>query len=139
EVLGQVIAGGRAARWFELLVKNKKQAAEIETFDGPGDAAPNLFVVYATAQGATSLATLDRSIRDEVTKLRNSDVTREELARAKKSLRAETVRSLETNIGLATRLADTAQITGDPYYLERRLRQIDAVTSADLQAFAKTY
>jgi predicted Zn-dependent peptidase len=32
-----------------------------------------------------------------------------------------------------------AQLSGDPYYLERRLRQLEAVTAEDLKKFAATY
>jgi predicted Zn-dependent peptidase len=139
EVLGQVLTGGRAARWFEKFVKRDRLAAEIETFTAPGDAAPNLFMVYASPQGATTLDALEKAIREAVARLREDLVTEEELARAKKGLRAETVRALETNMGLAMRLAETAQVSGDPWYLERRLRQIEAVTAGELRDFARTY
>jgi predicted Zn-dependent peptidase len=139
QALMEVLAGGRSARWFELLVKQRRLAAEIEAFSGPGDAEPNLFVLYATPQGETTLDELEKAIRDEVAALREKPVAADELARALKRLRANTTRALENNSGLAMQLAETAQISGDPYYLERRLRQLETVTPEDLLAFARQY
>lgn len=139
EVLMQVVTGGRSSRWFEKLVKQGRLAADISAFSAPGDSLPNLFVVYATPQGKTTVPELEKAIRAEIARLQAEPVSKEELIRAKKNLRADTIRSLQTNLGLAERLAETAQISHDPYYLERRLIQIEAVTAADLQEFARTY
>ena len=138
EVLMQVLTGGRSSRWFEKLVKQDRLAADVSSFTGPGDALPNLFMIYATPQGKATLGQLEKALRDEVIRLRTEPVSAEELARAKKNLRADTIRQLETNLGLASRLAEMAQLSGDPYYLERRLRQLEAVTTEDLKKFAAT-
>lgn len=139
EVLMQVITGGRSSRWFEKLVKQDRLAADISAFSGPGEVLPNLFMVYATPQGKTTLAELEKAILTEVDRLRESPPTAEELTAAKKMLRADTMRSLEDNLGMARQLAEAAQKGRDPYYLEERLRQIEAVNAADVQKFAQTY
>lgn len=139
EVLSQVITGGRSARWFESLVKQRHLAAEVAGFVGPGDALPNLYVVYAVPQAGVSLATLEQAMREEVEKLKTDPVREEELVSARKALRADTIRTLTTNLGLASKLAESAQISRDPYYLERRLRQIEGVKAENLQAFARKY
>lgn len=138
-VLSQVVAGGRSARWFERLVKQRHLAAQIDTGSTPGDALPNLFIAEATPQPGVSLEALEKAIREEVEKLKTEPVSEEELARAKKSLRADTTRALQTNLGLAEQLAETAQISKDPYYLERRLRQIEGIKAEDLREFARKY
>jgi predicted Zn-dependent peptidase len=137
--LMEVLAGGRSARWFEKFVKETRVAAEIEAFSGPGEAEPNLFIVYATPQGAATLDALEAAIREDVARLREEPIEADVLERAKKRLRANATRGLESNEGLAVQLAETAQIGGDPYYLERRLRQLEAVTPEDLRAFAEHY
>ena len=139
EALGQVVTGGRGSRWFEELVKRRGLAAEVEMFTGPGDARPNQIMVYATARGETTLTELEAAIREEVARLRAEEVGEEELARAKKALRASAIRALETNMGLARTLSETALVSGDPYYLERRMQQLEAVTTADLLRFVQTY
>ncbi|MCE5228894.1 insulinase family protein [bacterium] len=139
ELLMQVITGGRSARWFEKLVKKERLAADCSAFSGPGEVLPNLFMIYSTPQGKTTLDQLQAAILAEVDRLRKEPVTAEELTAAKKMLRADTMRSLEDNLGMARELAEAAQIGKDPYYLETRLRQIEAVTAADIQKFAQTY
>jgi len=117
----------------------KRLAAEVSAFSAPGEALPNLFVVYATPQGKTTLAELEQALRAEIARLKTETIGKEEMVRVRKNLRADTIRTLETNMGLAEELAQTAQISHDPYYLERRLIQLEAVTAEDLQKFAQKY
>src|SRR5690606_10598314 len=114
-------------------------AADLYAFTGPGDAEPNLFMVYATPQGDTTLEQLETEMRKEVARLREEPLAADALERAKKRRRAAVIRTLETNMGLARALAESAQISGDPYYLERRLRELESLTPEDLRAFAAEY
>lgn len=139
EVLAMVLSGGRSARWFETFIKERRIAAQFYTFTGPGDRQPNLLMIYATPAGETTLEALEAAIDEEVTRLHEELIPEEELARAKKVIRADTLRGFETNMGLARMLAETTQLADDPYYLTRRLEQIEAVTAEDLQAFARSY
>jgi predicted Zn-dependent peptidase len=139
ELLAEVLTGGRSALWFEELVKRRQLAAEIETFTGPGDAQPNLFMAYAAPRGGVTLDELERAVREAVGQLRAAPVDPAALESAKKRRRAGLIRSLQDNRGLAFGLAETTQLTGDPHYLERRLRQLEGLTAADLQRFAVKY
>lgn len=139
EVLAQALTGGRSARWFERFVKQDRLAADLGLFTGPGDAQPNLLIAYASPQGETTLAEVEKALREDIGALHEELIDEATLARAKKTLRADTIRALETNLGLAQRLAETALISGDPYYLERRMRQLGAVTAEDLREFVREY
>src|SRR5262249_43588057 len=103
------------------------------------EALPNLFMIYATPQGKTSLARLEEALRGEVASLRAKPVDHEALDRARKRRRAAVIGTLKTNLGLASALAPAAQNSGDPWDLERRLRQLEQVTPEDLQEFATKY
>jgi predicted Zn-dependent peptidase len=139
EALEQVLTGGRSSRWYEEFVKQKHLAADLSVFSGPGDALPNLIMIYATPQEGVPLEKLEGELRKAVARLRTEPVSAEELTRAKKNLRADTIRALEDNMGLASRLAESAQIGHDPYYLERRLRQLETVTPGQIQEFVTHY
>ncbi len=139
ELLMQVVSGGRSARWFEKLVKQQRLAADVSAFSGPGEALDNLFMIYATPAGDTTLDQLEAAILAEVAQLAAEPVTEAEIERARKMLRADAIRGLETNMGMALQLASAAQIGGDPFYLEERLRQLERVTPAELQQFAAQY
>lgn len=139
EVLEQVLTGGRSARWFEMFVKEQRIASDVGCFTGPGDYEPNMLMVYATPQGDTPLDAVEKAIREDLTALKDELIDGETLTRAKKMLRADTLREFETNMGLALSLAKMAQIGGDPWYLERRMNQLDAVTAEDLRGFVRAY
>lgn len=139
EVLAQVLTGGRSARWFESLVKQEHLAAEVSAFTAPGDALPNLFMIYATPQTSVTLQQLETRLRTEVAALAAKPVEAEELARAKKQLGADRLRALQDNLGLAQRLAESAQLSGDPWYLERRLREIENISAEELRKFTEEF
>ena len=139
EVLAQLLTGGRGARLFEQLVKKRKLAAEVSMFSGPGDAEPNMLLIYANPQGQTTLDELEAAVRGEIARLRSEPVSDDQLQAARKSLRADTLRAMQDNMGLAMAISKSALVSGDPWYLERRLRQINAVTAEDLQQFANNW
>ncbi|MCL5270125.1 MAG: insulinase family protein [bacterium] len=139
EVLAQVLTGGRSARWFEKFVKKERLASDVSAFTAPGDLLDNMFAVYATPQDGVPLDRLEKALRAEVDRLRSQPVGAEELERARKNLRADTIRALESNLGFAQRLAEATLIGRDSYYLEKRLRQLQAVTADEIEDFARRY
>jgi predicted Zn-dependent peptidase len=76
------------------------------------------------------------SIHKELDRLKNSDVTDEELARFKERARADLLRGLGNNEGLAHQLAEYQTKYGDWRQLFRQLSQIDAVSKADIRRVA---
>ncbi len=100
EVLAQVLTGGRSSRWFEKFVKNERLASDVSAFTGPGDALPNLFIVYANPQGEVTLPQVEQALRGEIERLKKEPVSETELARARKILRADKIRGLENNLRL---------------------------------------
>ena len=96
-------------------------------------------LIYATPQGEHTVEEVEAALRAEIKKLREEPIGEEELARARKTLRADAIRALKTNLGLASLLAAMFQMSGDPYYLEQRLRQLEAVGADLIMDFARTY
>jgi predicted Zn-dependent peptidase len=138
-VLMEALTGGRSAVWFTEFIKDRRIASDISAFTGPGDHEPNLFFVYATPQAGATLGELETAIREAVARLHTEPIPRAEIERARKVIRANTVRTLETNLGLAQTLGEMTLMSGDPYYLERRLRELETVTAEDLREFAARY
>ena len=76
------------------------------------------------------------AIHKELDRLKNEDVTDEELPRFKTRARADLLRGLADNEGLAHQLAEYQTRFGDWRELFRELDKIDAVTKADIRRVA---
>ena len=76
------------------------------------------------------------AIHKEIDRLKNSDVSDEELERFKTRARADLLRGLANNEGLARQLAEYQTRFGDWRQLFRQLSKIDAVTKTDIRRVA---
>jgi predicted Zn-dependent peptidase len=77
------------------------------------------------------------AIDEEIEKLKTEPVSAEDLKAVKTRARANLIRSLADNSGMAGELTYYQAITGDWRNLFKELDKIDAVTAADIQRAAK--
>jgi len=135
-----VLAGGRTSRLYRSLVQEKKLAVAAGGFPGfPGDKYGNLFLFFSVAAAGKTNEENEKAMLEEIERLRAEPVSEEELARVKARARAQLVRQLGSNSGLAGALANYQVLTGDWRNLFRRLEAIDKVTPEDIQRVAQTY
>ena len=87
-------------------------------------------------RAASSNDAVRDAMRPELERLKNEDVTDEELARFKTRAKADLIRSLNSNEGLAEQLADYHTLFGDWRELFRYVDRMDAVTKADIRRVA---
>ncbi len=137
DAITDIFSNGRTARLYRSLVRDQKIAATAEGFSGfPGQKYPGLFAVYAVPLPGHDPDEMRTAIHKELDRLKNEDVTDEELARFKTRARADLLRGLADNDGLAHQLAEYQTRFGDWRQLFRELDQIDAVTKADVRRVA---
>jgi predicted Zn-dependent peptidase len=137
DVISDLMAKGRTSRLYKSLVRDQKIAAQAGGFNGfPGEKYPNLFMFYGfTTPGHTGREIGD-AIHKEIDHLRTEDVSAEELASVKTRAKADLLRQLDSNSGLALQLAITHTILGDWRELFRSVDRIDKVTAADVRRIA---
>ena len=75
-------------------------------------------------------------MRPELERLKTEDITDEELARFKTRAKADLIRSLDSNEGLAENLANYHTLFGDWRELFRYVDRLDALTKADVRKAA---
>jgi len=138
DAISDILSTGRTSRLYRRLVRDEQIAAFAGAFNGfPGTKYPHLMIFFAipTPQGSTE--TLQAAIRDEVEKLKSEPVTDEELARVKTRAKADLIRSLASNGGIAGELATTQGQRGDWREIFRRVDRIEKVTKDDIQRVAR--
>ncbi len=137
EAIDDILTNGRSSRLYRALVRDQKTAIQVQSFSGfPGQKYPTLWAVLAVPSVGSSDEKVEAGIRAELERLKNEDVTDEELARFKTRARADLVRSLRTNTGIATQLAEAQRLYGDWRQVFRNLDRIEKVSKADIRRIA---
>jgi predicted Zn-dependent peptidase len=125
------------SRLYRSLVEKQQIAAEAQGFSPfPGDKYPSLFAFYAVPLPGHTPAQMREAIHKEIDKLKTTDVTDEELAMYKTRARADLLRGLADNQGLANALAEYQTRYGDWRQLFLQLERVDKVTKADIRRVA---
>ncbi|MDQ2832521.1 MAG: insulinase family protein [Acidobacteriota bacterium] len=137
DAIADIFSYGRTARLYRSLVRDQGIAAEAEGFSGfPGQKYPGLFAVYAVPLPGHTPEQMRTAIHHELDRMKNEDVSNAELERFKTRARADLLRGLADNEGLAHQLAEYQTRFGDWRELFRQLGKIDAVTKDDVRRVA---
>jgi len=141
DVISMLMSSGRTSRLYRSLVRDKKIAANAQGFNGfPGDKYPNLFTFFAITTPGHTPAEITAAVGQEIDRLKNEDVSADELQSVKTRVKAGLLRRLDSNSGLALQLAETQTLFGDWRELFRSIDRIDKVTAADVRRVAnKTF
>jgi zinc protease len=141
DLLSVILSGGKASRFHQEFVRpGKAIALEVELPPLPFSAQdPDLLAITAVATPGQPLPKLEQELWASLERFQQEGVTSGELARAKKLLRSQAVRSLSHNFfrGLLVGLFHLK--TGDAGLANRILSSIEAVTTDDIHRVARTY
>ena len=137
DALADLLSEGRTSRLYRTLVRDKKIASEAEGGTGfPGVKYPHLFYFFALPVPGHKPEEIADLIHSEIERLKNEDVSDDELKMVKTRAKANLVRSLDSNEGLAQNLAVFQTLYGDWRELFRSVDRIDAVSKADIRRVA---
>ena len=137
DVIQDLMSSGRTSRLYRSLVRDKKIAAAAAGFGGlPGDKYPGLFVFFGVPTPGHTPEEIQGAIRAEIERLKAEDVPDAELEMVKTRARANLIRGLDSNQGLANQLGTYQARSGDWRELFRDVDQIQKVTKADLRRVA---
>ncbi len=138
QLLADIAGGGRSSRIYQRLVKQDKIAAQAGAGIGiVGDKYPTLLAVQGIVSKDATPDTVEAAIYEELARLAKDGPTAEELQKVKTMQRAQFVRGLRSNSGLAGQLASYEGMRGGYDKLFRYLDDLDAVTVADVKAAAE--
>ena len=137
-VISDLMSSGRTSRLYRALVRDKKIAAFSAGFNNfPGNKYPNEFAFFAVPTPGHTPEELRDAIHQEIDRLRTEDVTDDELKMVKTRAKANLIRSLDSNAGLAQQLATAQSRFGDWREVFRQVDQIDKVSKADIRRVAE--
>jgi len=137
DAITDLLSEGRTSRLYRALVRDKKIAAYAAGFSGlPGIKYPHLFAFYAYPLPGHTPQEVGDAIHVEIDRLKKEDITDDELKMIKTRTKANLIRGLADNEGLATDLATYQTRYGDWRELFRSVDRIDQVTKTDIRRVA---
>jgi predicted Zn-dependent peptidase len=141
DAITDLMSEGRTSRLYRALVRDQKIASAAAGFTGlPGNKYPHLFAFYAFPLPGHKPDEMAAPIHAEIEKLKKEDISDDELKMIKTRAKANLIRSLDSNSGLATELGLNQARYGDWRELFREVDRIDKITKADIRRVAnKTF
>src|ERR1700733_10640377 len=137
DAITDLMSEGRTSRLYRALVRDKKIASFSAGFSGlPGTKYPHLFAFYAFPLPGHTTQEVADAIHVEIERLKKEDISDDELKMIKTRSKANLLRGLADNDGLAQQLAMYQTRYGDWRELFRSVDRIDKVTKADIRRVA---
>ncbi len=127
---------GRSSRLYRRLVEGGLAVGASSSFALTRD--PYLFGISATVRPGVEIGQVESAVFEEVDRLHDSGATEDELAKARKQVRAQLVYGSEgvTSIGY---WLGSLEIVHSHTLFDDLLERVDAVTSDDVRRVAATY
>ena len=138
DVLAAVAGAGRSSRLYKRVLAERGYVTNIEAWNTSVPSGANFLGIYAEGEAA-ELRYAEEAIVAEMLRFREKKVTREELARAKKIIRAQRELGLATVEDVAADLGLYELYMGNKDYGDKYLAAIDEVTADDVLAAARRY
>lgn len=137
DVLANILGDGRSSRLYEGIVRQRRLAHSIASWDyTPYD--PGVFAVYfRTDPERIDAAT--QAILQLIDEVKQRGVTDAELRKAKRSVAAGYLFGLQTVEAKASDLASSLASTGDPLFSRQYVTGVEQVTKEQVQAVAQKF
>ena len=137
DAIADLMSDGRTSRMYRALVRDKKIASDAEGFtDYPGVKYAHLFAFFAVPLPGHKPEEMAAAIHEELERLKNEDISDEELKMIRTRAKASVLRGLDSNEGLATQLATYQARFGDWRELFHWVDKISKVSKADIRRVA---
>ncbi len=142
-VLGELLAGGDASRFYLGLVKGRELSLNMNSLYGltsPWEYdGPTLFTTFTLYKPSSSADAVLAAMDEEIAKVVKEGVDDATMKRLKTSMLASWYDGLESFLSRADTLAKLQTLWGDANVVNKIPDWISGVTSADVQRVAKTY
>jgi predicted Zn-dependent peptidase len=136
DLLASVLGQGKASRLYKSLVYDQKIAQEVSAAQESRVLGSD-FVVDALVRPGVDPAKVEKALFDQVAKVREKEVTTEELERARNTYEMAFVDRLQSVEERASLLNMYQAETGDPGFVQRDLDRYRHANEKDLLAYAK--
>jgi zinc protease len=139
EVLAAILDGGNSARFAKELVREQQVATSVGAGNSLFSRLQDLFMVAGTPANGHTVADLEKAVREQIDKLKQTPVTQAELDRVKAQVVAQSVYEKDSVFYQAMQIGMLETIGLDWMDGEKYVDNVKAVTAEQVQAVANKY
>jgi predicted Zn-dependent peptidase len=140
DVVAEILSGGRTGTLYTDMVRDKKMAlAAIAQPSFPGGKYTELFLFFLVPNLGHTNDENEKECYAVIERFKNEKVDAETLNRVKTKLRADLIRKLDSNSGLAAELTAYHAAYGDWRRLFTEPEEYNKITAEDVQRVARQY
>ena len=140
DILNEILSEGRTGLIYKDMVRDKKIALGAGSASNfPGGKYPPLFLLYSAPNTGHSVEENEKELYQVVEQVKKNKIDDESLKRVRLKLRADVIKKLDSNSGLASELCSFSVAYGDWRKLFTQLDDYDKVTADDVQRVAQKY
>jgi len=138
DVLAIILGSGRTSRLYQRLKDREGLVLSVDAFNWTPSFARGLFVITMGLE-ETNRKKAMKSLWDEIEDVQKRPVSKKELKKAKKQVTADHIFGNQSADDMASSLMTSYAATGDPYFDERYVGEIQKVTREGVLRVARTY
>jgi zinc protease len=138
DVIDSILSSGQSSRLYKRMVDQDQIALNVGA-RGQRNLDPGLFIFSVTPRSGVDPAKTESVLFEEIEKLRTTEVSEDELRKAKNQLLSAHYRSLKTIAGRANLLGTYEVFYGDYNKLYSAETEIESVSAKDVQRVAAKY
>lgn len=137
-VLAQYLSRGKRAPLYQVLVEDKKLTSNVSMFNSTGELAGQMALSVRAFDGK-DLDDVSKAIGEAFAKFEKDGISEKDLNRIKAGQETQFYNSLSSVLGKGVVLAQYNIFANDPGFVEKDIRNILAVTPADVTRVYQKY
>ena len=138
DVLSSYLSRGKKAPFYKVLVEEKKLAPNVGIFNSTSELAGNL-ELSVRAFAEKDLDDVAAAIGEAFAKFEKDGISEKDLSRIKAGQETQFYNSLSSVLGKGAQLAQYNIFAGDPGFIEKDIKNVLAVTPADVTRVYQKY
>lgn len=138
DVLANYLSNGKKAPFYKVLVEDKKLTSEVAMYSDTGEIAGKFGLVTDAFDGK-DLDELAAAINETFAKFEKEGISETDLNRIKAGQETQFYNSLSSVLGKSSQLAQCNYLTNDPGCSAKEIKNILAVTTADVKRVYEKY
>ena len=137
-VLTDYLANGKKAPLYQVLVEDKKLTSNVSMFNFDSEIAGQV-QLEVRAFADKDLDEVSKAIDEAFAKFEKEGISEKDLSRIKAGQETQFYNSLSSVLGKGSQLAQYNYLTNDPGFVEKDIKNILAVTTADVKRVYEKY
>lgn len=138
QVLAQYLTRGKSAPFYQVLVEEKKLAPNVQMFDGGSEIAGDTQLSVSAYEGK-DLDEVMAAVNEAFARFEKNGISKKDLDRIKAGQETQFYSSLSSVLGKGAQLTQYSMFAGDPGFAQKDIRNILAVTPADVMRVYQKY